>query len=79
MKLSHEAERFMKRARWVAQAHLKKDKFKNTKEKYGFPTQNKPDATHYMKDSEDEVAKLVGNIKWQAYTNDFLQNEMEDA
>ena len=78
MKLSHEAERFMKRARWVAQAHLNKDKFKNSKEKYGFPTQKKPDATHYMKDFEDEVAKLVGSIKWQDYTNDFQQNQMKE-
>ena len=78
MKLSHEAERFMKRCRWAAQAYLNKDKFKNAKEKYGFPTQNIPDATHYMKDFEDEVAKLVGNIKWQDYTNDFQQNEMKE-
>ena len=78
MKLSHETERFMKRARWVAQAHLNKDKFKNSKEKYGYPTQSNPDATHHMKAFEDEIAKLVATIKWQDYTNEFQQNEMKE-
>ena len=77
--LIFKTEKFLKNLRWRSFFFLNPEIRPNYKETYGFQTTKPPPRVPELKEFEDEMIKMIQNIKYRKANNDFQKQLRTDV
>ena len=71
-------ENFVSRIRWATDVFLNQDKYKHSKDNYGYKSTHTAPTSLLLKPFEDELYDLIANLEFNEYRSAF-QNKMAAA